>query len=250
MMKMNMKTTLGAAAFLLASGSIASAAPAVVEADLNVRTGPGTGYAVVDVLPGGITVDAIACYSGWCEVSWEGRDGFASRAYLDIISTATILVPPPNVAVVPGVVVYERSYWDRPVWDVAGRVIRRELRQDARQDRREHRREVRQDRREYRRDVRQDRRQDVRQERRQDARQDARQDRRRDARHERRQDIRQDRREVRHDARQERRHDARQDRRHERRQEARQRAHHQRSQAHHARAEQRRNARQERRAEQ
>ena len=49
------KSILGGAAFLLASGSIANAIPAVVETDLNVRTGPGTDFAVLGVLPGGIT---------------------------------------------------------------------------------------------------------------------------------------------------------------------------------------------------
>ena len=170
------KSILGAAAFLLASGGIANAIPAIVETDLNVRAGPGTGYAVVDVLPVGINVDVIACYSGWCEVSWQGNDGFASRSYLDIVGTAAVLAPPPSVAVIPGVVVYESSYWNRPVWGTAGRIVRRELRRDARQDRREVRHERRQDAREVRQDRRQDARQDARQERRQDARQERRQD--------------------------------------------------------------------------
>lgn len=201
---MRVKNILGGVVFLLASGGIANAIPAVVETDLNVRIGPGTGYATIDVLPGGATVDVIACYSGWCEVSWEGLDGFASRSYLDIVGTATVFTPPSSVAVIPGVIVYERSYWNRPVWGSAGRFIRRELRRDARQDRREFRQERRQD-----------SRQDARQERRQDARQDARRDRRQDARQDRRQDARKN-------VRQERRQDVRQNTRQERRQDARQ----------------------------
>src|SRR5687768_5169724 len=104
----SVKRTLGAAGFLMATGGIASAVPAVVETDLNVRTGPGPGYAVIDTMPAGASVEVIACYSGWCEVVWQGYDGFASRAYLDILAGATVIAPPPNVAVLPGIVVYER----------------------------------------------------------------------------------------------------------------------------------------------
>jgi uncharacterized protein YraI len=71
-----------AASFLVTSVGIASAVPARVETDLNVRLGPSTGYGIVDVLPAGAVVDVLACYEGWCEVVWEGLDGFASRAYL------------------------------------------------------------------------------------------------------------------------------------------------------------------------
>jgi uncharacterized protein YraI len=36
----------------------------VVGADLNVRTSPGTGYAVIGTMPARATVEVIACYSG------------------------------------------------------------------------------------------------------------------------------------------------------------------------------------------
>jgi uncharacterized protein YraI len=130
---------------------VAAAIPAQVETDLNVRLGPGTTYGIVDVLPDGAVVDVLACYSGWCEVSWEGFDGFASRAYLDIPDAVKIIAPTTEALLVPGVVVYENRYYDRPVWARGGRVIReatrREIRRDARSDAR---REVRQNRREVR----------------------------------------------------------------------------------------------------
>ena len=140
-----------AASLLAIWPGVAAAVPAQVETDLNVRLGPGTGYGVVDVLPGGVTVDVLACYSGWCEVSWEGFDGFASRAYLDIPATVTVVAPTSQALLVPGVVVYESRYYDGPVWARGGRIIREAIRRDIRRDaRRDARRDIRPGRREVR----------------------------------------------------------------------------------------------------
>ena len=46
------------------STGIAAAAPAVTETDLNMRSGPGTGYGVVTVIPDGATVDVAGCSGG------------------------------------------------------------------------------------------------------------------------------------------------------------------------------------------
>ena len=54
-----MKPTLVAAGFLLLAGVPISAAPAVVMEDLNLRAGPGYQHSIVDVIPGGVTVNAI-----------------------------------------------------------------------------------------------------------------------------------------------------------------------------------------------
>jgi uncharacterized protein YraI len=67
----------------LASG-VASAAPALVENDLNLRAGPGTNYGIIAAMPQGTMVDAWNCGSGWCRVNFAGRTGFASARYLDI----------------------------------------------------------------------------------------------------------------------------------------------------------------------
>jgi uncharacterized protein YraI len=162
------------AAFLLAGASGAAwAVPAIVETDLNVRSGPSTGYPVLDTMPAGATVDVVACYSGWCEIVWDGFGGFASRAYLAITSGVTVIEPPAGAIVAPGIVVYEARYFERPIWTSRGHIIRQAIRRDIRrhirQDRREDRREVRQERREDRRELRRDRREErreVRQERR------------------------------------------------------------------------------------
>jgi uncharacterized protein YraI len=155
------KVVLGA--FLIVGVPVAaSAVPATVETDLNIRLGPSTGYAVLDTIPGGAVVDAVACYQGWCQVIWDGIDGFASRAYLDIAPNVSIIAPPSGAILAPGIVVYESRYYTRPIWSSRGSIIRQAIRRDIRRDRREVRQERREDRREVRRDRREDR-QDVRQ---------------------------------------------------------------------------------------
>jgi uncharacterized protein YraI len=78
---------LGVGVVTLSAGA-AAAAPAIVASDLHLRSGPGTGYPVVDTMPGGARVDAAGCGAGWCRVSYNGEEGYASRAYLEIETAA------------------------------------------------------------------------------------------------------------------------------------------------------------------
>jgi uncharacterized protein YraI len=69
--------------FLLFS-STALAATAYPTTSLNVRSGPGTGYAVVNRLSPGERVNVDRCIPGfrWCHVQASGADGWVSSAYL------------------------------------------------------------------------------------------------------------------------------------------------------------------------
>ena len=74
---------------ILASLALAAAtlfaAPAQAEVStttLNVRSGPGTGYSVVDVLRPGEQVDVTRQSGGWCYLVKSGPDGWASCRYL------------------------------------------------------------------------------------------------------------------------------------------------------------------------
>jgi uncharacterized protein YraI len=130
-----------AAGFLLLSTSLAAAAPARVTSDLNVRSGEGTGYPVVAVMPAGSVVDVSGCGDGWCFV--HDYDGFASASYLDVGAT---YAAPRAAYVAPPAVVVSPWYYDRPNYWVGDRFIRRgvrEFRRELRQDRREDRREAR-----------------------------------------------------------------------------------------------------------
>lgn len=82
---------LGAAGLLLASAGAAAAMPAVVTTDLNVRSGQGTEYPVVAVMPEGQAVNITGCSDGWCYVPRYG--GYASARYLQTVGSAYAYVP-------------------------------------------------------------------------------------------------------------------------------------------------------------
>ena len=60
----------------------AYAAPGVVTGNVNVRSGPGTNYAVVDVVARGTQVDVQQCQGSWCYINKSGPDGWVSASYL------------------------------------------------------------------------------------------------------------------------------------------------------------------------
>ena len=80
-MKLPTRLLAGAAALLFTTG-ITAAATVVADADLNVRSGPGTQYPVIAVIPDGVAVNATGCQGGWCRVDYRGHLGWASSAYL------------------------------------------------------------------------------------------------------------------------------------------------------------------------
>jgi hypothetical protein len=82
-MKLASRLLIGAAALLFSVGT-AAAMSAVAVVDLNMRSGPGTGYPVVAVIPQGEPVDATNCNAGWCQVAYGGAMGWASEAYLNL----------------------------------------------------------------------------------------------------------------------------------------------------------------------
>lgn len=57
----------------------ASAAPAIASSSVNVRSGPGTSYGIVDTLRPGESVDVLGCRSGWC---YTDAGGYVSSSYL------------------------------------------------------------------------------------------------------------------------------------------------------------------------
>jgi len=75
--------TLGVAlAALVGSTAGAFAATAYAASPLNVRSGPGPGYRIVDVLRRGEAVEVDYCQGSWCAISKPGPDGWVSANYL------------------------------------------------------------------------------------------------------------------------------------------------------------------------
>ena len=74
-------------ALILAGGlalgaSAVSAAPGHAVAYANVRSGPGSSYAVVGTLEPGEYVVVIKCLAYWCNVHRSGLDGWVARSLL------------------------------------------------------------------------------------------------------------------------------------------------------------------------
>lgn len=65
------------------SAPYASAAEAAASVFLNVRSGPGTRFRVVDVLAAGEVVEVTECQPNrWCRISHDGPEGWVSSNYL------------------------------------------------------------------------------------------------------------------------------------------------------------------------
>ena len=115
---------LCAGAALMLSATLASAAPAFVLSNVNLRSGPATTDAVVVLIPAGATVEATDCKDGWCSVTWQNKSGFAIQTALDmsgrphpVYAGPAAAAPPPGYAVAapvyaapPPVVYYGPAY--------------------------------------------------------------------------------------------------------------------------------------------
>jgi Bacterial SH3 domain len=84
-----------AAALLAGSVDLASAAPARVNSNTNLRQGPGTSFTVVTTVPGGSIVEVSRCAGEWCTAHWRGRVGYMIATNLDLRPGP--VAPPPVV---------------------------------------------------------------------------------------------------------------------------------------------------------
>jgi uncharacterized protein YraI len=95
---------------LMIAGATAANA-AVVSGDLNLRSGPGTGYRVIDTMPAGSYVDVLGCTGSWCRVQFGGAVGYASASYLggggDSYAAAPVYAEPP---------IYSEPYYAGPAF--------------------------------------------------------------------------------------------------------------------------------------
>lgn len=116
------RRSLVAAGMLLAtlSWSSAQAAPGVATGNVNMRSGPGTAYTKLAVIPAGARVEVLGC-PNWCEVAYSGRRGWVSSSYIRTGAYA----PEPRRTYVPAprysyrTAMPAATYWryGRPWWD-------------------------------------------------------------------------------------------------------------------------------------
>jgi hypothetical protein len=82
-MLLNVATGVAVAATAAAVFAPAAyAAPGTITSNINVRSGPGTNYGVVDTVRRGAQVDVQQCQGSWCFISKPGPDGWVSATYL------------------------------------------------------------------------------------------------------------------------------------------------------------------------
>src|SRR5450755_19841 len=82
---------------LVGAASAAQAATSYATTNVNVRSGPGTGYAVVGVLSAGSTVHVNRCNDSWCSIQQGPVQGWASATYLESARPSVVIVPPPII---------------------------------------------------------------------------------------------------------------------------------------------------------
>lgn len=112
---------LCAATMIALSGTAATAAPAYVKSTVHLRSGPDTSNEILDKIPAGSLVEASNC-GEWCEVTWQGKSGYAIRTALDTSGrvpaprrVARSSLPPAGYDDDDDVVVAPPAYYGPPV---------------------------------------------------------------------------------------------------------------------------------------
>jgi Bacterial SH3 domain len=102
---------VGLATLLLGlSATMASASPARVFSNTNLRQGPGTTHGVVALVPGGSVVEVTGCAAEWCTTHWRGRVGYMIASHLELGAGPVA----PRVVVYPEPYIYGPPYYYGP----------------------------------------------------------------------------------------------------------------------------------------
>jgi uncharacterized protein YraI len=108
-MKLKALSVGAALVALLALPSAALAAWGQVTGNVNLRSGPGTGYHRILTLPAGARVWVGGTLNGWYHVRFNGTEGYVSSSY---VATA-VMMPPRFVRPAPP----RSGFWKKPWWD-------------------------------------------------------------------------------------------------------------------------------------
>jgi uncharacterized protein YraI len=103
------KLAVAAGVLLALSVDIASAAPARVRTNTNLRQGPGTTYGVTATVPAGSIVEISNCATEWCTAHWRGRVGYMIASNLELGGPGPVAVAPLVYAEPP--IVYGPGYY-------------------------------------------------------------------------------------------------------------------------------------------
>lgn len=73
----------------LANSSVVTAELKTTTANLNMRTGPGTGYPIILTIPKGASLEVTGYSGSWAKVTYAGKNGYANASYLTAPSNST-----------------------------------------------------------------------------------------------------------------------------------------------------------------
>ncbi len=95
---------------LLLSVASANAKPTTVTAEVNLRDTPTTSGKILTLIPKGTSVEVATCSNGWCQVSFNGQQGYAISRNLGMPQPAPRRVvrrPVPQVYAEDGPIEYD-----------------------------------------------------------------------------------------------------------------------------------------------
>ncbi len=98
-------TLMAAATFAALSASASAETVARATIPLNVRSGPGPQYSVIGAIPDRAAVTVLGCIQGslWCQISYNGRQGWAYAQYLSATLSGRSLALAEAITSVPAV---------------------------------------------------------------------------------------------------------------------------------------------------
>jgi uncharacterized protein YraI len=85
-----------ALAAVVAAPNLAMAIEAVAVTDLNMRAGPGSQYPIVTTIQSNGQVEILGCLeeAQWCQVNWQGNQGWSYSEYLAVTETGEQIYVP------------------------------------------------------------------------------------------------------------------------------------------------------------
>jgi hypothetical protein len=109
------RSGLIAVAALVLSVAAANATPNTVTAEVNLRDTPTTSGKILALIPKGTSIEVTACINGWCQVSFNGQQGYVISRNLDVPQSSApqspprrvVRRPPPQVYADDGSVLYD-----------------------------------------------------------------------------------------------------------------------------------------------
>lgn len=75
-------STVSIGTVVVVGNAIAASQTMAATTDVNLRSGPGTSYSILTVVPDGALVTAVSTSDGWTKVNYDGRTGYVSSTYL------------------------------------------------------------------------------------------------------------------------------------------------------------------------